>query len=186
MENSRHERAIILVAAYVIGFISAYIAFGVNQFEEYIVVEVPAQQYLPAAAIESIVEPNYSESTLTVDNVGLHYYGPDGERLLSAYRTPEHDGVIPQGTSGVVEKIIDAEISRDGQFAYFCEQVDPADDTCAAFVYSATEDIIRPLQTAEEVIKPAIANHFSVWSASGYLMVNGRSSVAPETPWLLK
>lgn len=185
MENSRHDRAIIMVSTYIIGFVSAYIAFGVEQLEQYIEVPAPVAQTISAPVTER-VEVTAKPSSLVIDHRGLVLVTDEEEILLATRKSYAQTANVIAGTREATHKLIEAELSRDGMYAYFCEQVDESDEVCSAYVYSVKKDIMYPLQIDREIYTPNIDEHFSAWSAGGYLMVDGYSSVSSNTPWLLQ
>ena len=182
MENSRHERAMTVVASYVIGFTSAYIAFGATQtpLATPIITETP-----PAVATKAEVK----HATLRVEEAGLVVVTEDRERLLSARKSSALAanalGAVTN-QPGFAERLVEAELSRDGSFVYFCEVLDYSSDTCDAYVYDVALDTVYPVQLGAEVYRPSADLHRSIWTEAGYLVVDQYRSISTEKPWLLQ
>ena len=79
MEGTRNERVAILLTAYFIGFVTAYIAFGVTQLEDKI-------KYVSAPAIQNaaVIQAQTTNALLTIDSHGLSVVVNGEVRLLSA------------------------------------------------------------------------------------------------------
>jgi len=184
MENSRHERALVVVASYVIGFASAYIAFGVSQSQQIVYMPVVSEQH-QVAKKSVIASPTAS---LRVEDDGLVLATQDKERLLTARKSsPLVASLIQAGpTPGFAEKLTEAELSRDSEYVYFCEQLTPEAESCDAYVYSVNDDVLYPVQINGEVYTPNNASHVSAWSPAGYLTIGEYQSASTETPWILQ
>lgn len=189
MENSRHERAVIVAASYVIGFTSAFIAFGLNQANNanYDLVVNPVENQESVTVAPTPVR-SY-QASVRIESDGLVVVTENGERLLSARKNSPALAAsviasVPQ--PGFAEKIIEAELSRDSEYVYFCEQLVATDENCSSYVYNIDEDVIYPVIVDGEPYVPTISSHSSAWSPSGYLNIGGYMSASIETPWILQ
>lgn len=181
MNNSRHERAIVVLASYVIGFTTAYIAFGVGQPYA----KAPSVSYVNNVAQYEIREA--PEASIFIDELGLGVITEDRVRLLSARRDAMAANVIsatPQ--PGVAVALTEAELSRDGKFVYFCEQLTEESDQCDPYVYSLEADVLYPVEVYGERYYPNNATHVSAWSPAGYLTVDDYISATIAEPWKLR
>ncbi len=190
MENSRHERAFVVMASYVIGFTSAFIAFGINHFTPTDVI-VMSDTITQIATQQPAMQPRQGQSysaSIRVEPAGLVVVSEAGKRLLSARKdSPYLASVISaEPQPGLAVKIIEAELSRDSRFVYFCEQLTPDSQSCTAYVYSIADDVLHPLQVRDAGYEPQIVTHTSAWSQDGNLMVDGFISSSAETPWELQ
>ncbi len=86
MEGSRHERVALVVATYVIGFVTAFIAFGVTQLEDSVTFV-----YVPQAAQTAAIADAMPAATASVDSPvvslrpeGLYLVRGAEEGLISA------------------------------------------------------------------------------------------------------
>lgn len=190
MENSRHERAIIVAASYVIGFTSAFIAFGANQTDTTTknlnIISNHDSNYQTAAVVTA---PTRSyEASVRIESDGLVVVTDDKERLLSARKSSPHlaSVITSAAQPGLAVKVIEAELSRDSEYVYFCEQLTDDAENCSAYIYSIDEDVLHPVVVAGEDYEPNISSHTSAWSPNGYLNIGGYMSASIETPWILQ
>jgi len=190
MENSRHERAYVVMTSYVIGFTSAFIAFGINHVvqTDFVVIEDLTQT---AAVQQPAMQPRMGQSysaSIRIEPAGLVVVSEAGKRLLSARKdSPYLASVISsEAQPGLAVKIVEAELSRDSRFVYFCEQLQAEAQSCVAYVYNIASDVLHPLKVRGAVYEPQIVTHTSAWSQDGNLMVDGFISSSPLTPWELQ
>jgi hypothetical protein len=183
MEGTRHEKIALIVIAYVIGFTSAFIAFGVNKINsETTIIQVDNAQ---AMQIDSS-DTHHSGLSVGIGEEGLFVITKDKERILSANKNLLEASVIASGpTPGFFYNIIEAEASRDGNFVYFCEQLMEEDPHCDPYVYSVVNDVLYRVLFEGEEIKPLILSHDSTWTDESTLTLNGAVSQTPEEPWKL-
>lgn len=128
-------------------------------------------------------------ATILVEEDGLVVATEEGERLLSVYSgSPLAASVVSTdlGLSVPADHLIEAELSRDSTYVYFCEQQRKEIDICNPFVYSVLDGVTYPVTLNGSKYEPAASRHFSAWSAQGILSVNGYESVSGETPWQLQ
>lgn len=152
MEGTRHERVMMVVSAYVIGFTTAFIAFGVNQISNTsYVAEAPAGALVQQTA--SVINATESEppapttiETVTIDQDGLWYTNQLGAvRLVTAY-----DPV--SAADGHYQSILEYQLSADETMLYFCEVPTATADACKPFLYDANEDVVYPVTVSGERI----------------------------------
>ena len=181
MEGTRHEKIAIIIASYVIGFTTAFIAFGINQPDSRMQVQIQGGQNNSAQQVSDndITSVGYGNDGLFVITSGY-------ERLLSAKAsTLGASAISSKGTSGYYYKIVDAEASRDGRFVYFCEQLTQDAETCDPYVYAVEDDSLHMVKADGSAYKSPVATHESAWSDDNDLVLNSMSSAVKDTPWLL-
>lgn len=183
MEGTRHEKVALVAIAYLIGFITAFIAFGVNKIHtgsETLVIRHDTSN----AEIQT--EAHNAITSVGLDEEGLFAVTSQRERLLSADRDILNASVISStGEPGFYYSIIDAEASRNGQFAYFCEQLLEEAAECDPYVYELATDMLHPVRMDGELFKPNSNEHTSLWTEDSLLMLNGAVSSDPAQPWNL-
>jgi hypothetical protein len=187
MEGHRHEKVAIVLCAYIIGFTTAFIGFGVSSIQKNEVQKESAKSETPVVVEDaaSKIQKNIITSISFGDD-GLYAVTPVGNILLSVNKSALEASVIgATRSSGYYFKIIDAEASRDGKFAYFCEQLMENDTTCDPYVYDLQGDILHKVSTNASVIQATISSHASSWDEDGRLTLNGKSSGGFEKPWEL-
>lgn len=183
MFDTRHEKIIITIAAYIIGFTTAFIAYGLSQkpttvsYNNSQIVSVASSKKAPQESIAP---------TVVLENDGLRVYTDKFERLLSFAQSQFSANVIlSTGTSGVHYAIIDAEPSRDNNYVYFCEQLTSTSDTCTPFIYDVDKDFLKRVTLDGAAYYPEIGEYVSSWTKDNFLMVGGYHSNNYETPWEL-
>lgn len=178
MEGTRNERVGILIASYVIGFITAYIAFGVIQLEDSVeFVYVPVHS--TAAVIESQVAPVVAETTLEETDLGLLLFKDGTETYLSAR-------VSEDGTAdGHYVALAEYSLSLDESYVYFCEVGDVESESCVPFVYSIEEDLVYPVTIDGDRVAFKAEGHAAIWTKEGQLLVDSYLSKDPVQPWSL-
>lgn len=134
MEGTRNEKALLVLSSYVIGFTTAYIAYGItyatfpDELEQ-------ASQMMTAAVVETVI----TESS------------PEVQIKLVA----DELSVIVSGQSKLISvSAADASLSPAGDVVYFCEAV--SQDACVSMQYSIAEDVIRPMDVGVSVDAVAV------------------------------
>lgn len=163
MDGSRHERAVLVVLSYVIGFLTAFIAFSIGSSSrdiaksEVFVYEV-AHEYdyrkfasepsEPDRSFEMLTEVLYQDGRLLVQH---------GAESLLVSLNPEAAGFAadtlvnePQGHH-VTEPTY--ALAPDGAQLFFCEQQSVNEDVCDTFILDVNERIVRPVKVAGEPLQ---------------------------------
>lgn len=139
MEGTRNERVAILLVAYVIGFVTAYVAFGLTQLEERFV-------YMPvdntASVINALEKKSDAPGIAAMTKEGLVLVKNNEARIISATQASA-DGILPEGYH---TRIADYSLSPDGKHVYFCEVPGDALDICRPYTYSVAEDVVYPVK----------------------------------------
>lgn len=180
MEGSRHERVLLVLTAYIIGFTTAFIAYA-----------LPAKhQVTPQVfSIQTNEQDDVSvpQTAIYLDETGLYVSSPQTTQLLSVNQASPlmANAVFGAPTSGVHYRLIDAELSRDRDFVYFCEQLTETAQTCDPYVFSIQDGILHEVTVNDVVYPSSVANHTSSWSSDGKLQLDGYISASSETPWEL-
>jgi hypothetical protein len=183
MEGTRHEKALIIVSAYVIGFITAFIAFGISktatQNEEYVSFDLKTSQAEESAQVHDAISVN-------VGSDGLYLVTGERERLLSANRNALSASVqLAAAEPGFFYQIVDAEASRDGSYVYYCEQLTEEAANCDPYVYVIADDTLYRVKSDGQLLYPISSSHESMWSGESTLIVNGFVALDAERPWEL-
>ena len=185
MENSRHDRVIVIVSSYIIGFTSAFIAFGLTNTSNNNL-KLTTSDFKVAHEVANVVESEKKTASLHIEADGLVVVTPEGERLLSARKTPELAASVIASKPGYAVKLTEAELSRDSKYVYFCEQLSSDTETCDPYVYSLSEDVLHPVKVGGEDYKPVNETHHSAWSPAGFLTLDGHISTSIAEPWVLQ
>ncbi len=170
MEGTRNERVIMVLAAYAIGFTTAFIAFGVTQIEDSIqFVYVPSTSQTANAISAAQAEPHASDGALVLNEVGLLYSDGETEVLLST-------NTVQNGEDGFHAAMIDYTLSPNAKFVYFCEQPLPTSDSCKPFVYDVARELVFPaLSNGLRIALPLVAQDL-MWTETGLSAV-GKTAI---------
>jgi hypothetical protein len=203
IEGTKHEKVVIIVLAYVMGFTAGFICFGVsathkpqNAAAAPIVVSeaAPAIKNTSYEADVTDIDP-ISETAATVAATGslgattvtytdgkLQAYVGDSTYLLSVKSdmidASEKSEFKNQGTHAAIPAY---KVSPDSNFVYFCEQ-QTADDACTSFVFDVANNIIKYVSSgAKKVVTTAAVAKGATWSESG-LTIDGKTSIDATNP----
>jgi len=184
MEGTRHERLIVMIASYAIGFATAFIAYGVTPYyDDSLIAVLPVNEFathLSTAEVPSEVVEEKARLSTTL--TGLFLDLGDSSRLLSANALSA--AVAP--SAGFHETIIDASLSGDGAYAYFCEQHTAVNGVCHPFVYNAATDSVFALTLEGTKITLDTQGNKAVWLSDGRLQIQGLTSIDAKRPWLMQ
>lgn len=169
MEGTRNERVAILLASYVIGFITAYIAFGVIQLESTPTFAQLPSQNAAAVITSQKVAQTPSATFLAIDKEGLVLIKDNVRTLLSASADATGDTFF---TDGQHVAIVDYSLSPDSKSVYFCELPTADADSCRPYIYSITNDTVYPVQIAGERVAFDATDQSVSWSEAGELIIN--------------
>jgi len=185
IEGHRHEKVVLVVTSYVIGFTTAFLAFGMNQL-------YMAKDVLATSTVHNVIKTKVADTgpekilSVTTDSEGLSAVTSKGTIILSAKKSTLESSVIGSvDVPGYHTAIIDAEVSRDGNFVYFCEQLSEENETCGAYVYALASKILHRVSIDAITYAPAIKDHTSSWSDTNLLNVDAGISADAIKPWLL-
>jgi hypothetical protein len=181
MEGTRHEKVGLIIASYVIGFVTAFIAFGQAKMTAPEPIVVIQREVERTTSVAEASQP----TTVGFNEDGLYAITPQGERIISANRNVLSASAV-ESLPGYFYNIIDAEPSRDGSFVYFCEQLTEESESCDSYVYSVAADTLYRVTVDGEAYSPAIAGHNSMWGTQNELSINGALTMDLSHPWLLE
>jgi hypothetical protein len=201
MEGTKHEKAVLVILSYVVGFTAGFITFGVtsNGFSK----SVPMATVPPVVVeqttteMETVVpdpEMPVSLEEVTSENSTDQVHYTDGRLmanvngasvLLSAQlATVDAETAKLFAAQGVHEAIPKYTASADGAFIYYCEQHSAA-DSCINFVYDSNAQIIHYVTVdGAKLVTPAATAESATWN-NETLTVGTASSIAANTPWKL-
>lgn len=167
MEGTRNERVAILLTSYLIGFITAYIAFGVVQLEESVkFVQLPDQNMASIIAAREEVLTTQSVY-IAVDKEGLVLI-KDGERILLSSNTQGNSNEFL--LEGQHVAISDYSLSNNKEYVYFCELPSSDLDSCRPYIYSIAETIVYPVTVNGERVAFDAEGQEVSWSEDGELI----------------
>lgn len=166
---AQHSPAILMALSYLIGFMTAYIAFALNNNEYHSEKSKASAVFNEAVAYEAI--------HAVITNDGLFMTGDGKQRVISA-RAEESDLSV-----GYHRDIVISTVSPNESFIHYCAVMEQ-EDACAHFVYSVLEDRVYPvmlgnshLETSEEVAWA------TTWTANDRLEIGSVKSIDSSSPW---
>lgn len=214
MEGTKHEKAILVLLAYIIGFTSAFIAFGIaksisvdaDDTVAYEIVSdsmgdtddmmVPETDVQPTAEapLPSAPEEGAADSSVLLTGKGTEVYYENGKlyastngdmHLLSVAKNKLTSAVAEAFSSqGSHIAIPKFSVSTDGSFVYFCEQQQET-DSCVNFVYDVTGDVIQYVSAeGKKVVTSAAIAETANWTPAGLTFGTYRSQ-STEKPWIV-
>lgn len=169
MRTFKHEQALLVALAYVIGFTTAFIAFKLSD---------DTRLYDLSANTHNLARKDSQHFDVSIKHGDLLATKDGIDRVVSA----KSDSLEVE--DGFHSEILSASISPDGRFMHYCVVVDPESDSCANFVYSTMEDIIyRVKNQGEQVMSERSSVSSEGWGEDGKLMIAGRYSLSADKPW---
>ena len=160
MEGTRNERVAIVLTAYVIGFITAYIAFGVMQLESSVkFAQVPAQNTALVIASQN------TDMSVELTESGLFLLQGNERTLISA----ASDSGLAEGTH---VDISNYSLSDDESQVYFCELPTLDSESCRPYIYSINDAVVYPVTVGNERVAYDALNHKVSWNEARELVVD--------------
>lgn len=184
MEGTRHEKIALAVVSYIIGFTTAFIAFGVNKIDES---SVESAVVFKNPVIEKVTqEPNVINGVALKED-GLFAKTALFERMLSAKQTGQSASLIAaSGTSGFYFNILDAQVSLNGKFVYFCEQLTEEAESCDPYVYDLASDSLHRVKVNGEKVTLPLTPHSTIWTSENLIDLSTAISSDAQSPWNLE
>lgn len=167
IDGSRHERAALVGTAYIIGFVTAFIGYGVSNLSTP-TMPVESGSEMSAALLKAV--PASGGAMVEERTEGLYIVNGEKETLLSVNEAST-DSVVAQ--DGVYARLSKYELSPDGRYVYFCEQPSANSDSCAPYVYSVEKDVVYPVTQDGNRIGVASDRHEVVWTRNGLVSIEG-------------
>ncbi len=167
MEGTRNERVVILVLSYIIGFVTAYIAFGLTPLtDSWSIASIPTTN--TAAVMNSAPKKVDTRPLVATTKQGLVLIKNNQEIYLSSHVEAGDDTFLDEGYH---VKLADYELSPDGEFVYFCEVPAVDADSCRPYLYSIAEDITYPVKIDGERVAFSADGGDVYWGSNGILVV---------------
>ncbi|MEZ4200106.1 MAG: hypothetical protein R3B69_00660 [Candidatus Paceibacterota bacterium] len=130
----KHEKALLVLTAYVIGFITAYIAFGLT-------ITGPKEAVYVTTTHSKEIKQHEGATT---DGVGVVETSEGLFALLGAQERVLSAQAISFGAgAGYHYDVFVAMASPDGKYIYYCAQEDRTSDSCVGYLYDVLEDKTR-------------------------------------------
>ena len=174
----KHRQALIVALSYVIGFTTAFIAFGIDNFSHDIDKKYHKASS-PASSQNFKTDSQAERVSISVREDGLYAVISDRERILSAQTASVLDA-----KPGWHHEVIKTEASPNGQFIYYCVQVSVENGECENFVFVVSEDIAYRVSRADgEAMSSDINSLVAGWTNDNLLIINSYISADKSRPW---
>lgn len=172
---------VLVVLAYVIGFTTAFIAFGIDgQQKSSSVTKMAEAEKYEREIVANIPEKTQASTIKTVlRNEDLYVMHGNKERVISAHS--EDVSLEP----GFHWKVFSTKISPSKEFIYFCTQLDKDRDQCRSFVYSLNADTVFSVTINGDVVYSTQAEaDAATWNDDDTLNLKGTPSYEGDAPWV--
>ena len=180
MNGTKHEKVGLVAASYLIGFTTAFIAFGLGALQESDIAVSPivtADVTQQSAAAVQGVSVFVNEEGLFVTNNGV-------DRILTVNKASLTDtGYEDIVLNGLHYDVFGQSVSPDERFVYFCEQLSEIPTECDPFIYELDTDIVHRVLQGGEVFSIEISEHSVTWGSDGLLSVGDFVSSSSDKPW---
>ena len=174
----KHEKIILVLLGYTIGFTTAFIGFALTDDKKH---ERKSEMYA-----NKVLQKNYNQlegdSSVSVifDDSGMYAVVDGNKKVVSGVLTE----TVPPGP-GFHSEIPFYSVSPSGKYIYYCEQEQEADGTCSQYLYLINEHVIKPLKLNGESLSSSVADSGFTWTENGQLISDEYSSVSEAEPWKL-
>lgn len=193
LEGTKHEKAVLVVLAYIIGLTSGFIGFGIAQHYAAEPAMAEPTTFIPEGYTPPPGPPPSEEAAMSTSEEvaryedGKLYAYVHGDRyvLSLSNEVMPVENVEGFATQGIHEKIPTYSTSPDGRFVYFCEQQTEADE-CAHFIFDAEADVIQPVQVDGKKFITSVSDALTAAWQGDTITIGTYSSAAAATPWMLK
>lgn len=194
MEGHRHERAALVLASYVIGFLTAFILYAnvTSNDAPTSFINVPATS-VNTAAVANAVKPakvlpieEVKPLQVTYTDGRLQVASGENTNLLSF--NPEVTGIdvdTADLSQGFHFGEVEFSVSPDNSFVFFCEQQDVTSSACLGFVYDVEAETIYPVvKNGAPVLISAASLAKAEFDGNG-LVIGSNYSANASAPWVL-
>ena len=175
----KHEQALIVVLAYLIGFSTAFIAFGLDNVKSY-KPKPDSKPYTTQLPVKSAAEERgEARIGIAIREEGLYALLSDRDRIISA-----QSASLIATESGYHHQVIKTEVSPNNQYIYYCVQLVATSSDCANFVFDVDEDVVYKVSRAdgEQIMTPATLL-VAAWTSDNLLTINNFVSASKAEPW---
>jgi hypothetical protein len=186
MIGTRHEKAVIVLTSYVIGFTTAFIAFGITNMEHNGDMHHNYSTHKEQNEAHDFKKEHHNISAIGTDDEGLFVTVGGYNRIISGKMPDlEANAIAALEGPGYAYEHHGAVVSNDGWFAFYCEQPTEESKDCLPFVYSLFDDTIHTVVTESGAITLPVDSFTVSWSSDSLLKVNEFASKEEEKPWIV-
>lgn len=191
LEGTKHEKAVLIIVAYIIGFTSGFIAFGLSalyqsnanlaalptDFTPQATPYTPPTSNPPAdSESDDVAVASYSDGKLYAT------IGAEKFVLSISDEVMPNDNVEGFSTQGIHIGLPAFSTSSDGRFIHFCEQK-TAEDSCMHFVFDATSNLIQFVAVDGTKLSTSLEEAEAVEWNGNILSIGNYRSIDGNSPW---
>jgi len=179
MEGTPHEKILIVIASYVIGFITAFILLGLDYRGD-------STNVVYSQELNHVTHPNdFIGGKYSYENGYLEVVGKKGVRILSYNPKIVNDTEkrnIPSEIHYTKPKVL---LSADNDYLYFCLQAEEEVSSCKSYIYSYADDLVHPVLIDGKPFSMSVEIlDVVLWNNKG-LKIDILHSVSKTEPWIL-
>jgi hypothetical protein len=180
----QHERAAVMALTFCIGFITAFIAYGIPTSNVPLAVvpaaSQPASVVVAERAVRAAPTPQAPQTGVALDSEGL-WLVRNGERMLvspTAATAPD----LPEAHTEVHQAVV----SDDGNYLFFCPETATNPGLCEPRVFDVENYSVHRVQSQGQTgnLNPATLD--VSWLPNGSLEINGFASASASQPWVVE
>ncbi len=198
MSGTKHEKTVLIILSYIIGFTSGLMAVNLFSYSAPIHEPIMIEAMVDNTESEALEVPtqNPVSEVPAVEPVGEIVTYVDG-RLYAT--VGDSKVVLSINVDNLGEEVPEEFVSQgthisepfylsspDGLYVYFCEQ-QSTDESCVSYVYDTTSSLIQPVTALSQKIDVSNEEASSATWSEGSLQVGSFVSVSlSETPWVVE
>lgn len=173
----RHEQAILVTLAYIIGFTTAFIAFALNSNYE---------KTTDVVAVKNNI--NLADSTQKVSTQSIKTLNnEEGLFMVKDGRTRILSGLVDKDVvDGYHLSVISASVSPDESYIHYCVNVGSEASSCSHFVYSIEADTIYKLKMDGNQVSTNGDQNLAVQWVNGNNLQFDTRIAGEDTNWILR
>ena len=204
IEGTKHEKVVLVVLSYVIGFTAGFICFGVtqslrNENREARVAEPVAFEVTPPSPSSVVTDPVADQADLATNSAapatlldskteaiytdGKLQVHANGNTYLLSMKSSHLSASVQSSfkNQGMHTDIPTYSVSPDNKFVYFCEQ-QTTEDSCNSFVFDIEKNVIEYVTVdGKKFSSSAAVAKTSTWTEKG-LSIDGKTSADATAP----
>ncbi|MDC1205281.1 hypothetical protein N8083_00330 [Candidatus Pacebacteria bacterium] len=178
----RHEKVVLIVLSYIIGFTTAYIGFGLSNIDTPAYNRYIGSDLASFSASTKAQEAYAGEPLSVIMNDRGMFVTQNGEEIVVSGKLQE--GIV--AGQGFHVAIPFYKVSPTGAYVYYCEQETAQPDSCQEYIYVVAEHSSHPLQISSN--KLSASSHASgnfAWTDTDIATYDAFISESQSKPWKL-
>ena len=173
----QYEQILLAVLGFVIGFVTAFIAFGLlDRNDNESIAPRVADEYGLVATVGEQDREGLIDAPI-IDNVGLFAKMGSRNRVVSAAALAQSED-----SYGYHYAVWGVLVSPNHRYLYYCAQLHAEDTQCSSYIYDAAHDVSYALKDAEtdEPLLADISTLSVSWLPDNRISINGSVSRSSE------